>query len=378
MKILNVIVSLDQVTGGGTAERTFQMSKAIAEAGEECVIITLDIGMTPQRRKELNRVVIVELPCLWRRYFIPKFSYRRLKKIVQSVDIIHIMGHWTLLYAIIYFMARRLGKPYVVCSAGNIMIYGRSKILKNIFNWIIGNKIIRNASGHIAITTGEIRQFESYGVRQNKISVIPNGINPADFEDKNTVEFRSQYSLGDAPFILFMGRLNSEKGPDLLLEAFCRVIDKYPRHHLVFAGTHQNMFSNLKKMVADHSLEHRIHFIGHIGGNDKSRAYAAAELLAIPSRHEAMSIVVLEAGITGTPVLLTDQCGFNQVEGVDGGVVVPASVEGLQQGLIRLLDNAPRLKIMGENLRTYTMQNFLWKTIVKRHLELYKYILNRT
>lgn len=370
-------MSLDQVTGGGSVERTFQMSKAIAEAGEECVIITLDIGITPQRRKELNQVAIVELPCLGRRYYLPYFSYSRIKKAVQSVDIIHIMSHWTLLNAIIYFVARRLGKPYVVCPAGVLMIYGRSRILKNIYNWIIGKRIILDAAGHIAITTDEILQFESYGVKRDKISVIPNGINPIDFEDKNVIEFRSKYGLGDAPFILFVGRMSPEKGPDLLLQAFCNVSDKYPLHHLVFAGTHQNMRSNLNKMVADHSLENRVHFIGHIGGHDKSRAYAAAELLVIPSRHEAMSIVVLEAGITGTPVLLTDQCGFNQVEGVDGGAVVSASVEGLQTGLTGLLDAAPNLKIKGENLRKFTIQNFLWQTVIKQHLELYKKILNR-
>jgi hypothetical protein len=43
-----------------------------------------------------------------------------------------------------------------------------------------------------------------------------------------------------------------------------------------------------------------------------------------------MSIVVLEAGITGTPVLITDQCSFDEVDRIGGGIVVRASVDGIQ------------------------------------------------
>ncbi|MFZ4441255.1 MAG: glycosyltransferase [Syntrophales bacterium] len=93
--------------------------------------------------------------------------------------------------------------------------------------------------------------------------------------------------------------------------------------------------------------------------------------MVIPSRHEAMSIVVLEAGICCTPVLITDQCGFNDVALQEGGVVVAATVEGLQKGLLAMTSNPARLKVMGKNLKKYTQDLFLWAHIVKRHLELF-------
>lgn len=86
-----------------------------------------------------------------------------------------------------------------------------------------------------------------------------------------------------------------------------------------------------------------------------------------------MSIVVLEAGITGTPVLITDQCGFNEVGRTGGGmVVVPASVEGLEKGLVDMLNDRVKLKVNGQNLKTFVSKHFLWDSIIDEYLQLYK------
>jgi glycosyltransferase involved in cell wall biosynthesis len=89
-----------------------------------------------------------------------------------------------------------------------------------------------------------------------------------------------------------------------------------------------------------------------------------------------MSIVVLEAGITGTPVLITDQCGFDDVAAVAGGMVVAASIEGLEKGLLSMTCDPKKLEIMGQNLGEFTRKNFLWDHIVNRYLELFSRIMH--
>jgi glycosyltransferase involved in cell wall biosynthesis len=118
-----------------------------------------------------------------------------------------------------------------------------------------------------------------------------------------------------------------------------------------------------------------VHFVGYVDGEEKLAAYRSAQLLVIPSRQEAMSIVVLEAGISGTPVLITDQCGFNDVAIVNGGIVVSASVESIQKGLIEILKDAEKLRSMGRNLKKYVEDKFTWKKAVERYLQLYCKIL---
>jgi len=377
MKILNVNMSLDPVTGGGSAERTFQMSRFLAKTGIECTVLTTDFGLTPEHiNKATEGVKVIALPCLFKRFYFPKFSYKQIKQIVEYADIVHLMCHWTFLNALVYFIGKRLNKPYVICPAGALLVYGRSKILKRLYNWVIGKRIIRNANGYIAITADEINQLKAYGVEADEVSIIPNAINPEDFQANDIADFRRKYGLSDCPFIMFMGRLNSIKGPDLLLRAFCNVKDELKPYHLVFAGPDGGMLAKLKETVAKLGIGGRVHFIDYLGGEDKSQAYYAADIVVIPSRHEAMSIVVLEAGITGTPVLLTDKCGFDEVSNIGGGQIVPASVDGLQKGLIEILRNPNQLKEKGENLKKYIYDNFIWNSVVNKYLKLYDKILN--
>ena len=376
LKVLNVNMSLDPVTGGGTAERTFQISRSLVKAGIECTVLTTDLGLTQERIKAIGRAKVIVLPCLIRRFYVPKFSYKQIKNIVEGIDVVHLMGHWTFINALVYSIAHRLNKPYVVCPAGALPIYGRSRIIKKIYNYVIGKRIIHNANGYIAIAVNEINQFQAYGVGAGKISIIPNGINTEDFQATDAAGFRKKYGLGNNSFIMFMGRLNSIKGPDLLLRAFCNVKDKLQDFHLVFAGPDGGMLSELQEMVIEFSAIDRVHFLGYLGGADKSQAYHAADLLVIPSRQEAMSIVVLEAGITGTPVLLTDQCGFDEIAKIDSGKVVPASVEGLQNGLLEILRDPAQLKSMGANLKKYVYEHFIWDSVINKYLKLYRQILN--
>ena len=120
----------------------------------------------------------------------------------------------------------------------------------------------------------------------------------------------------------------------------------------------------------------RVHFVGYLGGDDKAAAYQEAELLVIPSRQEAMSIVVLEAGISGKPVLITDQCGFNDIAAVNGGIVVSASAEGIQEGLIDILKDEEKMHYMGQNLKRYVENNFTWKIAGKKYMQLFQKILD--
>ena len=376
MRVLNVVDGLDARYGGGTGERTLQMSRFLVKAGVKCTVMSVDMGANPEFKNALTGVNIVMLPCLYKRFYVPTFSATKIKNVVESADVIHLMSHWAVINALVYLYARLMKKPYVVCPAGSLPVHDRSKLLKRLYNWIIGKKIILNASLLIAVTENEVTQFKPYGVDINKVSVIPNAIDKEDYFKRDDQGFRKKYGLGDHPIILFVGRLNPIKGPDLLLTAFCKVKDKFLDYHLVFAGLDEGLLPELQKTVKEFGVEERVHFIGYVEKNIISIAYYASNLLVIPSRYEAMSIVVLEAGITATPVLITDQCGFD-VAKIGGGMVVSPSVDGLQKGLIEMLSNRDRLKTMGVKLQKYITENLTWDIIVYKYIDLYKQILER-
>lgn len=375
MKILNVSNTLDPITGGGEAERSFQMSKFLAQSGADCRVLTIDTGLNAERKDFLGERRVIALPCLFRRYYLPRFSFSQINALVAEAHVIHLMGHWTILNALVYLAIRKHNKPYVVCPAGALNIFGRSKLFKRVYNMVVGKIIIRNASVCIAVTPDEADSFLSYGVTQDKVHVIPNGIAESDFLAEDNIGFREKFGLGVRPFILFVGRLNLIKGPDLLLKAFCAIKDKFTTIDLVFVGPDGGMLSEMMELVKIENVADRVHFLGYMGGADKSCAYHAAKFLVIPSRHEAMSIVVLEAGVSNTPVLLTDQCGFNQIADEGGGWVVAATIEEIAKGLDNLLSDTRQIEAAAGKIKKYVMENYSWRIIVQEYWELYSVLL---
>ena len=161
----------------------------------------------------------------------------------------------------------------------------------------------------------------------------------------------------------------------MLLEAFALAQELLADYHLVFIGPDGGMRQDLDNKTVAKDLTGRIHFLGYLGGAEKSQAYHAADLLVIPSRQEAMSIVALEAGICGTPVLLTDQCGFDEVKEMQGGLVAPASVQGMYKGLMELCRSPEILTTMGARLKANVLTNYTWDAAAKKYIHLYRQIL---
>jgi glycosyltransferase involved in cell wall biosynthesis len=95
----------------------------------------------------------------------------------------------------------------------------------------------------------------------------------------------------------------------------------------------------------------------------------------VPSRQEAMSIVALEAAVCGTPVMLTDQCGFGEIKMVDPRLEVLATAEGIADGLVQLIMEPGLLDRVGPAFEDFVSRRYTWSVIVSEYLDLYKAIL---
>ena len=370
MKVLLVNMSIDQATGGGTANRTIQIAKSMKrDFGIDCLILATDQGLDEDSRLHYNNLNTVILPCLIDRFYVPLFSWSKLRDLIEKVDIIHITSHWTLINVVVYLLSRKLKKPYTFCPAGTLKIFGRSSFIKKIYNLLIGKSIVKKASRCIAITDLEKEEFLELGIQDKLISIIKNGIDGSEFyPDITSCEaFKSRFGLCGTPYILYMGRLNLIKGPDILLDAYIRLLDDFPEIHLVFAGPDEGVGDQLKKVIKYKSVEKKVHLIGYIGGSHKVGAYTGAKFLVVPSRREAMSIVALEAGACGIPVILTTECGFDDVKDV-GSLVVKPVVDDLYNGMHSMLSSSYNLEKLGNDLRNLILERYTWLKTAEQYI----------
>ncbi|MPZ46235.1 MAG: glycosyltransferase [Betaproteobacteria bacterium] len=365
MNILLTTISLDSRLGGGTAERTRRLADHLRRQGHRCEVLAMQDGDLADTMR--SQGIAVHVFRSYRlRFSIPLLRLSSLVRLVANADVIHVLGYWNLLSVATTLTATWLGKPYALSAAGEFIGLENPRPIARAFHRLFGQRMIRNAGLLIAITALERRQImERFGLAADTVVVVPNGV-----EEPTTPQ--DAESQARRPVVLFVGRLAEVKGPDLLVEAFSSVAAEHPDVELVLAGPDFGMQSRLVSAIEAHGLSGRVRFTGHLGEDGRTEAYRRALLLVVPSRAEAMSLVALEAGILGTPVLLTDRCGFDEVAAIGGGEVVPASVEGLREGLRAMLARRASLPAAGERLRAYVMWNYAWPAIVKdlvKHFE---------
>jgi glycosyltransferase involved in cell wall biosynthesis len=359
MKALMVVQSIDP-RGGGKPIRTTKAAQALSALGVETAILTGDDGYRHPDNPSAP-IEVVSLRSVAGRFGFPRIRIVTLRRIIRQFDVVHVMGHWSILCWFVVLACRAESIPYVLSPAGELQYIYRSIFLKRLFHLVAGRGMLRNAAGFVAIAPNEIDHLKAFGVAPRTVTTVPNGISPEDFILLGENTFRRDNGLEGKRVVMFLGRLNPVKGPDLLLDAFLNLREETPDATLVFVGPDDGAKVGLLARIAATGSEASVRFIDFLSGNARTAALVAADILVVPSRSEAMSLVVIEAGVCGTPVLLTDQCGLNVLQDQGVASVVPATREGLLQGLRDLLQLPPEaLQAAGERIREHTLANFTW------------------
>jgi glycosyltransferase involved in cell wall biosynthesis len=365
VKLLTVNMTLDLETGGGSAARTTEFTRALVHLGQHCRIATTGRLSTSDLAAATGGAEVIALSAIGVRFRMPYAGFAALDRVVRDSDVVLIMNHWTAINVVAWRDAVRAGVPYVVCPAGALPIGGRSVWLKRQYNARYGLRLIRDAAAWVAVTADEIAQFAEYGVAADRVVVVPNGM--PTLPAGNAAAFRRRLGVEPTvPIALFLGRLAPIKGPDLLIDAFARSAPALPAWHLVIAGPDDGMLAALRRQADGSSVARRIHFTGFLDPPSKADALAAADLVVVPSRREAMSIVVLEAAAAGRAVLITDRCGLGEVAAAGGGWVVEASSAGLAAGLGGAAADREQLRAMGLRWQRYAGEHFSWDRVARR------------
>jgi glycosyltransferase involved in cell wall biosynthesis len=190
---------------------------------------------------------------------------------------------------------------------------------------------------------------QTIGIPESKLTVIPNGVDLADFDHLPDVDLaRAAWNLPAQGVIIgAVGRLHAVKGFAYLLEAFARLAPDFPQATLLLVGDGPDR-SILEQQAARYHLSQRVTFMGE--QTDVPSLLAAMDVLALPSLHEGMPNVVLEAMTAGLPVVASRIGGVPEVviHGETGWLVAAADPGALCNAIINLLNDPSRAQAMGK------------------------------
>ncbi len=158
--------------------------------------------------------------------------------------------------------------------------------------------------GHVA---------DVYGLEEERVSVIPNGIDPLDLQPVDDLDrLRLQFARPDERLLLLVGRLVYEKGFQLALEALPGLIARLGgvRFLVAGSGTHEQA---LRAQANDLGLDRHGSFLGWIGDDVLHSLYRIADLCVVPSIYEPFGLVALEAMASGCPCIVANTGGLREI-----------------------------------------------------------------
>jgi glycosyltransferase involved in cell wall biosynthesis len=302
-------------------------------------------------------------------YRLPAITRRE----IDRFDVIHLHEHRTAFAAILHHYAIKRGIPYIVQSRGSVLPDIRKQKLKQVFDSVWGNQILRDANKLVALTKTEELEYLRMGVPQDKVEIVPNGINFADYEKlPASGSFRKKHAIDPQDkVVLFLGRIHEVKGLDLLIASFAELVKVMKEVKLVIAGPDLGFKSAVEKQIKRLGIGEYVQFVGPLYECDKIEAYVDADVFVLPSRYEVFGLVILEASACGTPVIVTTRCGIADLV-TEIGLVVEYDAKQMKDALFTMLSDDQLRQRLGARGKAIVRDKFDYPKIAEQLVAVYK------
>jgi glycogen synthase len=291
-----------------------------------------------------------------------------------AFDLVH--GHDWLIASAGDHLARRFRCPLVMTI--HATEYGRHQgwVDKHPQSYIHGvERWVTNRADRVVTCSHYMREHvaDIYGLEEQRVSVIPNGIDPADLEPVADLDrLRAQFAAPDERLVVLVGRLVYEKGFQLALNALPGLIERLGNVRFLVAGsgTHE---AQLRQQASQLGLMEHGTFLGWIGDDVLHSLYRIADLCVVPSLYEPFGLVALEAMASGCPCIVADTGGLREIVPSDERVGLRfngGDAEHLERMVERLLtDDALRNRLVAE--ASEHVLRFDWVDVARKTAEIY-------
>ena len=383
MKILVLVFHFPPISGGGVVVITDIINK-FAELGNDVTVITPDLDWNGEQfNPKINskiKVIRTETPSRTKIKIAARRCQYNIKK--KAIEIGQ-LNQFNFIFTIFHPFhlvpkaaveaAKELDIPSIIKV--DDAIYEKAsgiKLLQRKIEKMINGKTLRTGT-KILVSNNDTKKIiiEEYGVKSEKISIVPNGVDLLLF---NTATEKNKKK------IVFAGAMYYHRGLDILLKAIPLVIKKIPDAKFVLLGSGTEM-NKLKKIVSDNSLENSVEFKGWIKREEIPKNISDASIGIGPLRltdvtSRALPIKVLEYMAVSLPIIAQKgTLPTDVLENEKNGYFIENSND-LAEKIILLLNQPKKVENMGSQ-SSKMVQKFNWENIVKLIINEYQSVFSQ-
>lgn len=377
MKILMLSWEYPPRVVGGISRVVHDLSHKLIQEGHEVTVVTYRDGNVPYIEDD-NGVMVYRVDnfMISSNNLIDWTMQLNFNMIAKVGEIIAEKGSFDVIHAhdwLVAYSAKTLKTAYhipLVCTihateAGrNSGIRDEQQRYINDTEWMLtyeSSEVIVNSN----YMRSELQRL--FGLPYEKINVIPNGVNLNMYDGiEKDYDFRRRYAMDNEKIILFMGRLVYEKGIQTLISAMPKILNHYHDAKLLIAGK-GGMIDELRNQVNYLGLGNKVYFTGYLGSKDVQKMYKCADVSVFPSTYEPFGIVALEAMLSGTPVVVSDVGGLNEIvdHGVNGMKSYAGNANSLADSILTLLFDQKLCDTVTKNAILKVKSEYNWTKITE-------------
>ena len=384
MKILHVVPSFAPCfSHGGVVNASYEIAKKQVENGHDVTVYTTD---SCDKRLKFKNNYNVDVDGIKVFYFknvsnniknkltidTPVSFIPHIRKTIRNFDIIHIHEHRHSLAIATHRYAKRNNIPYVLQAHGSVLPFFQKEKLKEIFDELWGFDILHDANKVFALTEVEKEQYLKMGINEEKIEIVPLGINIDEYKTLPAKgKFKSKYNISlDEKLILFLGRIHEIKGLDLLIKSFNNIPNDNVK--LAIVGGDYGFKGELEKLINEYNLNKKVIFPGVLTGENKKEALVDCDIFVMPSRYESFTTSGLEAMACSKPLILTKNNHIHTWVKDNVGLICEFDEEDLSKCIETLLTDEQLCEKYGAQGKKLIEDKYDWNKVEKQIMQLYE------
>lgn len=384
---------------GGEGTYTAGLHDSFSRLGYPTTTLVTDIGIkssleAPRRSDVIFVPTINRRPLRLLSFYLKANS--RIRKIADSTRPMDVV-HYTNDYCGPILSEEDIHKPVIVTmhhpyvaernSSQHFRIRDATYRLAVLSKSLMARNACKKATRIIAVSKFTAKGISSgYGISQDKITVIPDGVDANRFNPEvSGRKIRGLWGVNSEPLVVFVGRLARNKGLDVLIEAFGKVLVESSEAKLVIVGEEaktefkkETILERLQAIVRKLDLQDSVKFAGRVSEEDLPEVYASADLVVLPSFMEGFGMVLLEAMATSKPCVSTTVGGVPEVvvDGETGTLVRPGDSQALYRAISEILKDRSLSRRLGEAGRARVEERFAWDAVARKTVSLYAELLS--